>query len=191
METMYDMDTIGKEKQGKCRYSFRYLEDNRVETHSILERTDGGDAKIVSEEDCAACEKYSSKYIEYPILVNGTKTGKLESRFGADSGKPCEVRPCGKEYGDKTYLGIYLGELPCWLYTSFHTDTGILETQAANTPAIFVPELKKIIFGAESYWRILDTPGDFAGISEAEIDNLWYVKAFRGMFGNAGDGEGG
>ena len=29
-----------------------------------------------------------------------------------DKGKFVKIRPCNEKYGGKTYLGIYLGELP-------------------------------------------------------------------------------
>ena len=39
-----------------------------------------------------------------------------------------------------------------------------------------VPELKKIIYGCESWWHEISSADDFSGISDEDINNTWYVK---------------
>ena len=41
-----------------------------------------------------------------------------------------------------------------------------------NNPAIFVFELKKIIYGCESYWSVIDDPNDFNDITKETLDNV-------------------
>lgn len=88
---------------------------------------------------------------------------------------------CGEEYQGKTYLGIYLGDLPIGISSSYDENTGILCNHTINNPAIFVPELKKIVYGMGSWWREIKGIEDFKGISKEEIENTWYVKLLKGM----------
>jgi hypothetical protein len=46
-------------------------------------------------------------------------------------------------------------------------------------PAMFVPELNRIVFGCESWWKVLNNKEDFSDITDADIENVWYVKALR------------
>jgi len=71
--------------------------------------------------------------------------------------------------------------LPIAIHTSFSSDTGILKNSTMNNPAIFVPELKKIIYGCESWWREIESVDDFTSISEEDIENTWYVKLLKSL----------
>lgn len=160
----------------KCKYNHHLMGDNMDESHCFVDRKDGGTVKKVTEADCASCNKYKRRYIEYPITVTEIKNDSFSPRYNADTGKFCEITPCGEEYGGKSYLGIYLGDLPCTLYTTYDPETGTLKNSPANNPAIFVLDLKRVVFGIESWWRIIEDPGDFQGISEEDIENTWYVQ---------------
>lgn len=134
-------------------------------------------------KDDAPCEKFNSRFIEYPLTING-----IENRYSEDikhSLYPCGalacVRPCGEEYKGKTYLGILLGDLPISALISHDRRTGMLSVGAMTNPAIFVPELKKIIYGCESWWSRIDNLDSFKEISNEDIDNTWYVQLLRGM----------
>lgn len=48
-------------------------------------------------------------------------------------------------------------------------------------PAIFVPELKKIIYGCESWWKTIRSVDEFSKISNEDINNTWYVKLLQSM----------
>lgn len=50
-----------------------------------------------------------------------------------------------------------------------------------NNPAIFVPELNKIVYGCESWWRKIKSIDDFKGISKEDIENTWYIKLLKVM----------
>lgn len=86
-----------------------------------------------------------------------------------------------EEYNEKTYIGIYIGDLPIQILTSYKESTGQLINSTMNNPAIFVPELKKIIYGCESWWKTIRSVDEFSKISNEDINNTWYVKLLQSM----------
>lgn len=173
------MSNKEKSKFSKCRFCHHLLTINLNEGHCAVDGWEDDKVKIVTKEDCDKCEKYDSKYIEYPITINGIENKKIEPfSLGHEIGSLCEIRPCGEEYNNKSYVGFYLGELPIAIHTSLSKE-GILKNNTINNPAIFVPELKKIIYGCESWWREINSIEDFKGISKEEIENTWYVKLLK------------
>lgn len=50
-------------------------------------------------------------------------------------------------------------------------ESKILTNRAVSNPAIFVPELKKIVWGMESYWREIKSADDFKGINREDIES--------------------
>lgn len=44
-----------------------------------------------------------------------------------------------------------------------------------------VPELKKIIYGCESWWKTIRSVDEFSKISNEDINNTWYVKLLQSM----------
>lgn len=86
------------------------------------------------------------------------------------------VRPCGEEYKNKTYLGFYIGDVAHG--ASLKTLKKKLQVHfSSHNPAIFVPELGKIIYGYESWWGRVKSEKDLKDITDADIMNVWYVKA--------------
>lgn len=169
-----------KSKMARCRYCYRFMGENHNENYCVVNGYENDKTKIVTEKDCEECSLFDSKYIEYPLTINGIENNAIDtSGLGHECGCLCEIRPCGEEYQGKSYIGIYLGELPISIHTSFDRRTGILSNQTMNNPAIFVPELKKIIYGCESWWREIHSVKDFKGISQEDIDNTWYVKLLK------------
>jgi L-rhamnose mutarotase len=65
--------------------------------------------------------------------------------------------------------------------SSYNEETQILSNRAFTNPAIFVPELKKIIFGAESWWCEIKPGEDLSDITDEDINNQWYVQMLRNM----------
>lgn len=168
---------VEKSKATRCRYCHRFMGKNHNENHCVVDGWEDDKVKIVTEEECEKCDSFDSKFIEYPLTISGIENGKIDtSGLGHECGCLCEIRPCGEEYKGKSYVGIYLGDLPISIHTSFDRKTGILSNRTMNNPAIFVPELKKIIYGCESWWRKIESVDDFKGISESDIENTWYVK---------------
>ena len=111
------------------------------------------------------CEDYKSKYIEYPIEV---------SKINVDT-------DTSEKYGGKTYLGIYLGELPIGNRISHNSNTNELNVSYDLNPAIFVFEFNEIIFGCQSWWGIIKNEQQLKDISDIDIDNIWYVKALKSL----------
>ena len=180
------MDTNYKpsERQKNCRYSFLYSGEKMNRTACMKkmdESENSGREEYVTNENCEACECYNSRYIEYPIQVNSIETEKLEGIRMYASGCLVQIKPCAEEYKGKTYLGLYLGDLPWMSNVSYNEDEKILNVGAIHNPAIYVFSLKKIIFGAESWWCKIDSPEGMKDISEEDINNTWYVKLLKAM----------
>lgn len=119
--------------------------------------------------------------IQYPITVKKITMEKPYSLY--KQGGLAKVRPCGDEYENKTYLGFFLGELPTSSIARFSPNTGELTVGTVGNPAIFVPALNKIIYGYESWWSRIENEDDLKDISDSDIQNVWYVKAFREFMG--------
>lgn len=51
----------------------------------------------------------------------------------------------------------------------------------ATNPAIYVFDLKKVIFGAQSWWSVIENEDELRDITKDEINNTWYVKMFKEM----------
>jgi hypothetical protein len=97
-------------------------------------------------------------------------------------GTPVKISPVGKEYGGKTYFGILLGDIPLGILQAIDEDGNLLIERADYNPAIFVPELNKIIFGCQSWWGRIKKESDLEElITEETIQDIWYVKMLKGM----------
>jgi len=126
--------------------------------------------------------------MQYPIEVSNIKSVPLyrdhnrpEVLFGGKCGALVSVRPCGEKYGDKTYLGILLGDLPLQVYASYNKESKELEIGGYSNPAIFVPELKEIVWGCGSWWGNIKSEEELRQISDDDIQNVWYVKMLKSM----------
>lgn len=127
------------------------------------------------------CEAFKSKYIEYPISVTGIQMPQekaLQDSFMCPTGSLVKIRPCAKEYENKTFLGIYLGDIDIGLHVS-HYESGELKIYRHHNPAIFVPALKKVIYGCESWWGKIQSEEELRSITNEDIDNVWYVQMLK------------
>lgn len=173
----------GNKKINRCQYSHPCMGPKMDEWHCVADGWEDSKVKTVTEDSCESCERFKSRYIEYPLTIQG-----IEDTFANDCkqslhqcGKLVKINPCGEEYGGKTYLGILLGDLPIGTTVSFHHDDQKLHIGAMTNPAIFVPELKKIIYGCESWWGEIEKPEDLKDITPEVINNVWYVKLLKEM----------
>jgi hypothetical protein len=91
------------------------------------------------------------------------------------------VRPCDDEHKNKTFLGVYLGDLPIDLTVLANKRTHKIQIGPHGNPAMYVPDLKKIIFGCGSWWGKIESPEDLKQITDADISNIWYVKCLKEM----------
>ena len=117
------------------------------------------------------------KHIEYPIKVN--KINYCEPFSLYKMGGFAKVRPCGEEYENKTYLGLFLGELPTSSHAIYNTKDKELNVIMLCNPAIYVFDLNKIIYGYESWWSRIESENDLKDITDIDINNQWYVKALQ------------
>ncbi len=136
-------------------------------------------------------ESEVSRFIQYPIEVHGITFQGEPIESGPKVGRWVAVRPCakpddlapdGKPIDGCTFLGVYIGDVALGSRASFHPQEGILAPGPAhNNPAMWVPDLKRVIFGCGSWWRLLAKPEDLAAIKDVDIENVWYVRALRDL----------
>lgn len=121
--------------------------------------------------------------IKYPIEVNGIVSGQsktIEDDFEHKVGELIRIQPCSKDYEGKTFLGIYMGRIAKSNMVSYNQVTKELSIEfCLHNPAIFVPDLNKIIYGYESWWSKIDSMNDLKDITNEEIQNVWYVRALK------------
>ena len=90
------------------------------------------------------------------------------------------VRPCDEKYEKKTFLGVYLGEAA--LSQGIEIKDNVIRTKLGfYNPAIFVPELNEIIYGCGSWWGRINSEEDLKQLTDADIENVWYVKALNAI----------
>jgi hypothetical protein len=160
----------------KCRNRDLSFKEGQIRPKCKLDKPQFG-----GEEPC---DGFDSRFIEYPITING-----IDNHFNKDGlyslhkcGQLVKISPCGDEYNGKTYLGILLGDLPIGAMVSRNRETKILDIYPHTNPAIFVPELMKIIYGCESWWGEIDNPEELKAITKDDIENVWYVKLLKELY---------
>jgi hypothetical protein len=123
--------------------------------------------------------------IKYPIKV---KELRFQGRMGCTTRTPKDqemvggyvmIRPVGDEYKGKTFLGIYIGDIPLSGVRAYDPKKQILMLTLSSNPAIFVPDLNKVIMGAESWWGPIKDETQLRQITDEDIQNIWYVKALK------------
>lgn len=105
----------------------------------------------------------------------------IEKPLGHDVGAPVRVRPCGKEYEDRTYLGFLIGDVALSPSVKIE-ESSIVAGFGYHNPAIFVPSLQRIIYGCESWWQEIKSEDDLSDITDDDINNTWYMKIMKGAF---------
>jgi hypothetical protein len=92
------------------------------------------------------------------------------------------IRPVADEYNGKTFLGVYVGDIAISQTAMYNKESGVLSVSLGMyNPAIFVPDLGKIIFGYESWWSPIKSVDQVRKITNEDIENTWYVKFLREM----------
>lgn len=168
----------------KCRYCHPRLRKNNAgvytEYHCVQAGWEDDKVKIVQKTDCKECNKFDSRYIEFPLSVNKIKNEPITvTGIKQEIGCLCKINPCAEEYCGKTYIGIYIGDLPIAIYNSFNKETGVLSNKTMNNPAIYVPEFKKIIYGCESWWQEITSIEELERDSERNINDTWYLQFLK------------
>jgi len=104
----------------------------------------------------------------------------LKDDWMCETGSLVSIRPVGEEYDKKTFLGIFLGEIAQNPMVRHNKDTETIHVGFGyHNPAIFVPELKKTIYGYESWWGKIESEEQLKEITDESIDSVWYVKALK------------
>lgn len=119
---------------------------------------------------------------EMKEVAHPTKS-PIQPCLGGKEGVMVSIRPCADEYKGKTYIGFLIGELAKSSSISVSDEKIQLEFSGYN-PAIFFPEIGKIIYGYESWRGDITSEEDLKKITEEDIENVWYVKAYRQMLEN-------
>jgi hypothetical protein len=128
---------------------------------------------------------------EYPMEVKEFQFGNfhIEDPMAGKVGDFVAIRPVGKEHEGKTFLGIMLGDFPVSPIASYRPSTGQMRVVMKTNPAIFVPDLNKVVFGFESWWGVIKDENDLRQITDSDIQNVWYVKALKKMAEREEGGE--
>lgn len=166
------------ERQRKCRYCF----PGAFSTENVQMVCAKDNAEVnVTCDDCEKCSNFKSKYIEYPVIINGIENEPIDTfGLGIKVGNFVAIKPCDDK---KTYLGIYVGDLPIFISSSLDKDK-ILHNRTVNNPAFFVPKLNKLVYGQESWWHKIKSADDFKEITQDDIKNQWYVQLFKELHSN-------
>lgn len=129
------------------------------------------------------------KELKYPIEVRGiTFTGQTWVVDGYPNRSLVRVRPCAAEYENKTFLGLYLGDVAQTMGCSFNQESGVLEVFLSHhNPAIWIPSRRRVVFGCESWWGPIRSEQELTTITDETIDGLWYVQAMRELQKKTGD----
>lgn len=73
-------------------------------------------------------------------------------------------------------FGHFFGKLAVDEVCRFDKETKELEIIPYTNPAIFVPELRKIIFGCESWWTKINSVEELEETTDKKITSTWYVR---------------
>lgn len=110
----------------------------------------------------------------------GKNCAPFKQGWRAEVGAWVAVRPCGEKYEGKTYLGVLLGDVALSVSTRYDPETKALGFEPSfHNPAMYVPDLKEVIYGCGSWWGVIESPEGLKKISDADIDNVWYVRALK------------
>jgi hypothetical protein len=127
------------------------------------------------------CDQFESVYIEYPIEVSRIICDKKPVCRSSNIGKFVSIMPCVKGCEVKSYLGLYLGDLPIGTNISYNPETKELITSFDTNPGIFVFALNKIVYGCESWWSVIESEDDFKDITQDAINEQWYMKVLNSL----------
>lgn len=139
----------------------------------------------ITENQANAIEKVLKllKNLNWELHLANTKDIKSESRPTLNLDFfPVKIMPCGKEYEGKTFFGLHLGRLSTAIHFSVDkTDPEYLVFEPSHyNPAIYVPELNKLIMGYESFWGEISSEDELKElITEETIKNIWYMKLLK------------
>lgn len=121
--------------------------------------------------------------MQFPITINQIRASEdpffTNSSGDVSTGDFVAVRPAAEEFGGKTYLGVFVGEIPLNVAVK-EVEEGVIEVaRSFYNPLILIPELGEVVYGFNSWWTKIDNEGDLRAITDADIENVWYVQALK------------
>ena len=135
-------------------------------------------AKAMTEFEDEHGEIVLPKEFKYPLTVSKIM-GRGIPGSGARAGMLVRVRPVKDK---KTYPGIYLGDLLRSVDLFMGSKSNALFVAQRSNPAIWVPDLNRVVWGDSSWWGEIETEEDAKKlISDDDIQNVWYVKALKDL----------
>lgn len=76
-----------KAKIEKCKYSHPHFKNNSIEYHCVVDGWEDDKVRICKKGECESCQKFKSKYIEYPITVHEIENKPIDtSGLGHEEG---------------------------------------------------------------------------------------------------------
>ena len=117
--------------------------------------------------------------IAFPVEVSGVRNMPPRPRKMTNVGAWVAVRLVGDD--NRTYLGVHLGDQMRGQSYSYNVVTKEVTVYSLQNPAIYVPDLKRVVWGAESWWSVIVAPDQLRAITDADIEGQWYVQALRDM----------
>jgi hypothetical protein len=143
--------------------------------------------------DCGGCNATGKKRDAWPRVVTelDVELGPMLTnplRGEAAKGAFVKVRLAGSENeAESTHLGILLGDLPMGISVRIAEGGKMSLRWGAGNPAMWVPALKRIVMGCESWWSLIESPEELKAITDADIGAIPYVQAFAEMEGGEPD----
>lgn len=127
--------------------------------------------------------------LPYPLTIKNIEFGtrpvlRPKALFGGNCGDFVAVRPLnlGDENKDKTFLGVLLGDLSTGPVVEWKAQEGVLVvSNGGGNPLIFIPELKAVTHGYASWWGRIEDETQLRQITDADIQNVWYVQALKAL----------
>lgn len=154
------------------------MADKGVDTEKMLE-----EMRKENEESQKRFDEAMKKTTKVAFPSDDTHPALRTKGWSAKCGDFVAVAPCDKKFGGKTYLGIYIGELALMVGAQIkHDDPETLHiTRSMYNPLMFVPELGETVMGCGSWWHKIEKEEDLKQITDADIENVWYVKALKSL----------
>jgi cell wall-associated NlpC family hydrolase len=147
------------------------------------ERTPLGELvhKLAAEIDQAKDDYVLLEDVAWPVEVRGVNVWVAPALLRvATCGDLVRVRLAGEQ---ATHVGIYLGDLlvPSFL-VAYRKSTQEFQVPVRTNPAIFVPALRRVVWGQESWWGPVKDAADLErAITAADIDGQPYVQMLRAL----------
>ncbi len=127
------------------------------------------------------------KDITFPLTIDKLLFSKVpafreQCALGGKHGDFVAVRPCAKQFENKTYLGILLGEIAETTLGQYdETKRELRIEHALHNPIIFIPDLLITVRGYESWFKRIRSKKELSAITDQDISNIWYVKALKAL----------